>query len=123
MIGVGTDLVDVARFREVLARTPSLAERVFTAGERAYAGRAADPTERLAVRFAAKEAAMKALGVGLGAMRMADIEVVVDPDSSAPSLLLHGDAATLAASRGVTTWHLSLTHTDTTAHAIAIADG
>jgi holo-[acyl-carrier protein] synthase len=123
MIGVGTDLVDVARFREVLARTPSLVERVFTPGERAYAGRAGDPTERLAVRFAAKEAAMKALGVGLGAMRMADIEVVVDPDSSAPSLLLHGDAADLAASRGVTTWHLSLTHTDTTAHAIAIADG
>lgn len=121
MIGVGTDLVDVGRFRDVLARTPSLVERVFTVGERSYAGKAQDPTERLAVRFAAKEATMKALGVGLGSMRMADIEVVIDDDSGAPSLRLHGTAAEFAASRGVTAWHLSLTHIDSTAHAIVIA--
>ena len=56
---------------------------------------------------------MKALGVGLGACELAEIEVVRDEDSGAPDLVLHGKAAVLAADRGVTAWHLSLTHTDT----------
>jgi holo-[acyl-carrier protein] synthase len=122
MIGVGTDLVDVGRFREVLARTPRLVERMFTAGEQAYATKAKDPTERFAVRFAAKEATMKSLGGGLGSMRMTDIEVLIDEDSGAPSLVLHGAAAELAASHGVTRWHISLTHTELSAHAIVIAE-
>ena len=83
MIGVGIDAVDVERFRQSLARTPGLAERLFTADERAYAARRADPTERLAVRFAAKEAVMKALGVGIGAFAFHDVEVVVTDDGAA----------------------------------------
>ena len=66
MIGIGTDLVEVDRFRLVLARTPGVADRLFTDAERAYGDREHDPAERLAARFAAKEAVMKALGVGLG---------------------------------------------------------
>ncbi|MPY95131.1 MAG: 4'-phosphopantetheinyl transferase superfamily protein, partial [Acidimicrobiia bacterium] len=66
MIGIGLDAVDVPRFRAVLARRPRISQRLFTDAERAYAGRRADPTERLAARFAAKEALLKSLGAGIG---------------------------------------------------------
>mgnify|MGYP003618705659 FL=1 len=121
VVGVGTDLVDLARFRQAAERTPGILTRYFTADEQAYAERRGDPTERYAARFAAKEAVMKALGVGLGACELADIEVVRDEDSGAPDLRLHGKAAALADERGVTAWRISLTHTDTAAHAIVIA--
>ncbi|MCU1497455.1 MAG: acpS [Acidimicrobiales bacterium] len=120
MIGIGVDLVDVNRMRASLARTPTLAERIFTPGEQAYATQARDPAERFAVRFAAKEAVMKALGVGLGAVEWHDIEVV-RADSGAPSLVLTGRAAALAAAAGVREWKLTMTHTATTAEAIAVA--
>lgn len=120
VIGIGTDLVEVERFRTVVARTPTIVDRTFTTAERAYAEAKRDPTERYAVRWAAKEAVMKALGVGLGEVDLKDIEVV-RADSGAPSVALHGRAAALASQRGVTSWQLSLTHTDTAAHAIAVA--
>ena len=121
MIGVGIDAVEISRFRTVLARTPTTAERLFTPGELAYARSAHDPTERLAARFAAKEAVLKAMGLGLGACGWHDIEVV-RASSGAPSLLLRGRAADHAAERGVRRWHLSLTHTTVLAEAIAIAE-
>ena len=120
MIGIGADLVDVDRFRLALQRTPRLVDRLFSDAEQAYARRRRDPAERFAARFAAKEAAMKALGVGLGAFPLRDVEVV-RADSGEPSLVLHGRAAELAASRGVTTWLLTLSHTSGVAHAIAVA--
>ncbi|MET0665545.1 MAG: holo-ACP synthase [Acidimicrobiales bacterium] len=101
MIGVGIDTVEVPRFRKVAARTPGIIDRLFTDAERTYCERRKDPTERYAARFAAKEAVMKALGVGLGACEMAEIEVVRDEDSGAPALLLHGKAAALAPDFGV----------------------
>ncbi len=121
MIGIGTDLVEVDRFRLALSRTPRLAERLFSDDERAYAARSHDPTQRLAARFAAKEAVMKAMGVGLWKFRLRDVEVVRAP-SGAPSVRLHGRAAEMAAEKGVSRWHLTLTHTDRTAQAIAIAE-
>ena len=72
MRGIGIDAVEVDRFRTVLRRTPGVADRVFTDGERAAGARRRDPAQRLAARFAAKEAVMKALGVGLGAFRFQD---------------------------------------------------
>ena len=121
MIGIGTDLVEVDRFRSVLDRTPGLAARVFTDGELAYAALRRDPTERLAARFAAKEAVMKALGVGLGAFALREVEVVRDDGSGQPALVLAGAAADLAAARGVSSWLLTLSHTDRVAQAIAVA--
>jgi holo-[acyl-carrier protein] synthase len=121
VVGVGTDLVDLDRFRLAAERTPAILERYFTASERAYAERRRDPTERYAARFAAKEAVLKSLGLGLGACALTEIEVVRDEDSGAPDLVLHGKAAALAEARGVTGWPLSLTHTDTAAHAVVIA--
>ncbi|HUQ39653.1 MAG TPA: holo-ACP synthase [Acidimicrobiales bacterium] len=120
VLGVGLDAVDVARFRTVLERRPRLAERVFTEAERAYGDRFGDPAPRLAARFAAKEAVMKALGVGLGAFAFHDVEVV-RAESGAPSLQIGGAAAALAESLGVTSLHLSLTHTDVVAEAVVIA--
>ena len=117
MIGIGIDAVDVARFRRVLDRTPGVAGRLFTEAELGVEG---DRVPRLAARFAAKEAVMKALGVGLGAFAFREVEVVRAP-SGQPDLVLSGSAASLAAARGVRTWRVSLTHTTAVAEAVAVA--
>lgn len=120
VVGVGVDLCDVGRMRETLGRTAGFAARVFTEGERAYCERRRDPAERYAARFAAKEAVLKAMGLGIGACGMRDIEVV-RASSGAPSLVLHGKAPALAAERGITGWLLTLSHTDTLAIAHVVA--
>jgi holo-[acyl-carrier protein] synthase len=120
VIGIGTDLVDIDRFRIVLDRTPGIRTRTFTEAERTYADARNDPTERYAVRWAAKEAVMKAMGVGLGAVAMIDIEVV-RAESGAPSIVLHGSAADLSTEMGITEWKITLTHSETLAQAIAVA--
>ena len=116
------DAVDVVRFRRVIERRPALVDRVFTASERRDAERGGDPGPRLAARFAAKEAVWKALGVGVGAVGFRDVEVVRQ-DGGAPTLSLSGRAASLAAQRGVSRWHVSLTHTGTVAVASVVAEG
>jgi holo-[acyl-carrier protein] synthase len=120
MIGIGIDAVEVDRFRRVLQRTPRVVERLFSGDELEYARRRRDPTERLAARFAAKEAVMKALGVGLGAFAFRDVEVLSEP-SGRPGLRVSGGAARLAEQRGVSGWRLSLTHTASTAEAVVVA--
>jgi phosphopantetheine--protein transferase-like protein len=122
VVGVGTDLVEIERFRLAMRRRPRLDQRLFSDDERAYADRFRDTAPRLAARFAAKEAVMKALGVGLGAFKLRDVEVV-RRRSGAPKVALHGKAAVLAEERGVTGWQLSLTHSDSMAMAVAVALG
>lgn len=121
MKGLGTDVVDLDRFRAALDRTPRMADRLFTAGERAHAASRRDPVPTLAARFAAKEAVMKVLGVGVGAIDWHDVEVVRE-DSGRPRLVVTGRAAALAAAAGVGTWHVSLSHSDLVATAVAAAD-
>ena len=120
IVGLGTDLVEVARFRLAMGRRAALPERLFSDAEREYAFRQKDPAKSLAARFGAKEAVMKAMGVGLWKFRFRDVDVV-RAKSGAPSIALAGRAAELAAELGITVWHLSLTHTETTAMAVAIA--
>ena len=120
MIGIGVDLCEIDRMRTALGRTPSLRDRVFTDAEQAYCDRRADPTERYAARFAAKEAVMKAMGVGIGACQWRDIEVV-KAVSGAPAVQLHGGAQDLADELGIQEWRLTLTHTQHLAEAIAVA--
>jgi holo-[acyl-carrier protein] synthase len=120
VIGVGLDLVDIERFRELLGRQPAMRARLFTRDELALADERTDPVPMLAVRFAAKEAVMKALGVGLGAFSFHEVEVL-RLDSGAPTLRVSGGAATLAADRGVSAWHLSLSHSNATAGAVVSA--
>jgi holo-[acyl-carrier protein] synthase len=122
VVGIGVDVVDVARMRKVLARRPRFAARVFTDGERAYAARFQDQAKPLAARFAAKEAAMKAMGVGLWKFPFHDVEVT-KARSGEPSYRLAGRAAELAAARGVEIIKLSLTHEDSVAVAFAVALG
>jgi holo-[acyl-carrier protein] synthase len=121
VMGVGTDLVEIERFRLAMSRRGNrFTERLFSDDERRYADRHRDPAPRLAARFAAKEAVMKALGVGLWKFAFRDVEVV-RAASGAPSLALRGRAAELATERGVGSWLLSLSHTDATAIAVALA--
>ena len=114
MIGIGIDAVDIQRLGDLLTRRPAMAERLFTEVERTV------PLAGLAARFAAKEAAMKALGVGLGAFGFHDVSVVRQ-EGGAPQLLVTGTAAELAASMGVRSWKVSLTHTDALAEAVVVA--
>ena len=120
ILGIGADLVDLDRFRAVLERRPGMIARLFTDAEREYAERRNDPVERFAVRFAAKEAALKSMGVGMGAVDWHDIEVARD-DSGRPSLIVRGRAAEVASSLGISRWELTLTHTDIVAQAIVVA--
>jgi holo-[acyl-carrier protein] synthase len=126
VVGIGVDAVDVARFRRILARRPGFAARYFTDTERADSGRSLDPAESLAARFAAKEAVMKALGVGIGGFALTDVEVCraegEGAGRGAPSLVLHGGAATLAGARQAGPLHLSLTHTHKVAIAFVVAE-
>ncbi len=96
--------------------------RLFTESELAYVDPKADPVPSLAARFAAREAVMKSLGLGLGAFGFHDVWVE-RAESGAPSLVVTGTAARLAAEAGVVTWHLSLTHSASTAGAYVVAVG
>ncbi len=95
--------------------------RLFTEVELAYVAPKTDPVPSLAARFAAREAVMKSLGLGLGAFGFH--EVWVDRAASGePSLAITGRALDLAAEAGVERWHLSLTHSASTAGAYVIAE-
>jgi len=119
-LGIGLDLVDIERFARSLARRPSLSQRLFTSAERSYAASLANPVPSLAARFAAKEAVMKALGVGLGAFAFVEVEVERRPGGE-PHLVLRGRAAELASERAVGSWLVSLTHTSKAAAAVVLA--
>jgi holo-[acyl-carrier protein] synthase len=113
--GIGIDLLEIDRLERALERRPRLAERLFTAAEREYAAARARPAQHLAARFCAKEAVAKALGLSGWAFR--DVEVVAA--DGAPSVRLAGAAAVRAGGRAVS---VSLTHTRSTAGAVAIAE-
>ncbi len=121
VIGIGIDAVDVDRFRKVLERRPRLADRVFTTRERGDMAGRHDPVPGLAARFAAKEATMKALGIGIGSIRFSEIGIVRAP-TGAPSLELSGNAAKRASELGISELRVSLTHTDTHAGAVVVAE-
>ena len=121
MRGIGIDAVDIARFRASLERTPRMRTRLFTEQELESLATASDPAPSLAARFAVREAAMKAMGVGLGAFDFHDVSVE-RLESGAPRLLVRGRALELASSMGVSTWHVSITHTDTVAMAVVVAE-
>ncbi len=121
MLGIGIDAVEIDRFRAVLARRPLMASRIFSAAERRLVEGRSDPVPSLAARFAAKEAAMKALSTGIGGVDFADIEVLAEA-SGAPVLAVSGRAYERAKHLGVRGWHVSLSHTETLATAVVVAD-
>lgn len=125
ILGIGIDLVDVARARRLLeAKGERALARLCTDGEAAYVRAHPAAAPSFAARLAAKEAAYKALAGteearGIG---WRDIEVERAEDGK-PSLLLHGLAKERAAALGVRQVHVSLTHTDTSAGAVVILEG
>ncbi len=114
IVGVGIDVVDVARFGQELERAPRLRERLFTPLERDM------PLASLAARFAAKEAAAKALGAPPG-MRWVDATVVKGAHG-APQLHVEGTVAARAELLGVTRFHLSMSHDAGIASAVVVAE-
>jgi holo-[acyl-carrier protein] synthase len=113
---IGLDLLEIDRLEDALARRPGLADRLFTDSERAYAEAQGRPAQHLAARFCAKEAVSKALQMDV--LRPREIEVVGGGDGP-PRIELHGEAAERAARLGVEV-HVSLTHTKSTAGAVAV---
>jgi holo-[acyl-carrier protein] synthase len=118
IISIGIDIIEVRRVREVLERTPRFCERVFTRRERDYCdSRGAVAAQHYAARFAAKEAALKALRTGWsGGVAWQDVEVS-SLESGAPTLQFHGVVRQLYEQSGANAAHLSISHT--TEHAIA----
>ncbi|HEY0167922.1 MAG TPA: holo-ACP synthase [Jatrophihabitans sp.] len=121
IIGVGIDVVPVARFDSASVRTKRLIERLFTPAERFTAHGVARTAESLAARFAAKEAVAKAMG-SPGGMSWHDAEVVVE-DNGRPRLVIAGTVARKAEELGIRSWHLSLSHDGGIASAVVIAEG
>ena len=118
---LGADVVDLERFRLALSRTPSVRRRLFTPAEQQYGATRNDPAPSLAVRFAAKEAVMKALQAGIGSVRFVDIEVC-QADSGAPRLELSGTALRRQLEAGVEEWQVSLSHSETVAFAVVLGE-
>jgi holo-[acyl-carrier protein] synthase len=118
IVSIGIDIIEVARIREVLLRTPRFLERVYTERERAYCeSRGVVAAQHYAVRFAAKEAALKALQTGWrGGISWQDVEIS-SRESGAPYLIFTGQVLEVFNKFGATQTHLSMSHT--TQHAIA----
>lgn len=118
--GLGVDIVEIDRMREALERRPRMKERLFSKDERRYCEKRSRPEVHYALRFAAKEAVLKALGTGFSGMRFTDVEVVREANGR-PVPRLSGRAAEVAEQLGVVEMHLSLSFTHTTAVASAVA--
>jgi len=117
--GIGVDLVDVQRVKQILARRRTFVQRVFTPEEIAYCERQANPAESYAARWAAREACRKALG-GIRNMRWHDVRVS-RATSGAPSLVLEGTSRARADALGVTQVMVALTHERRMAAAFCVA--
>jgi holo-[acyl-carrier protein] synthase len=118
--GVGVDIVDIARLKAALARTPGLAERLFTAAELSAVGERYAPADSLAGCFAAKEALAKVLGAPVG-LRWTDAEVVRNSNGR-PFLAVRGTVAEAARASGIGAWHLSLSHDGGVCVAVVVAE-
>jgi len=116
----GVDILEIERLRAVLERHGErFLQRVFTSRE---VGECRGRAEALAACFAAKEAAVKALGTGIGPVDWIEVETLHHPAGN-PYLVLHGRAAEIARSLGLSTWAVSLSHSHSYAVAVVVAIG
>jgi holo-[acyl-carrier protein] synthase len=119
VVGVGIDVVDVDDLRALLGSGgEAFVSAAWTAAERKDAQE--DP-QRLAARWAGIEAAMKALGIGLGVLSPLDVEIISDPVSGAPRVHLHAEALVRSAGAGIAMWHVSLAHEGRWAVGVVVA--
>jgi len=121
--GIGIDVVQNERIRDSIHRFGDrFLNRIYTEGEIEYCKKCAQPEIHYAARFAAKEAAFKALGTGWAAgVKWKDVEIVRMP-SGKPELHLHGEASTFAASGGAKRFYVSLTHDQLVSCAVVILE-
>jgi len=124
VFGIGIDVVEVARIAAAITRHgESFLARLFTTAEREYCDAQRNPAMHYAARFAAKEAAAKALGTGIGShASWLDLEIVNNP-SGAPQLVLGATTVAFAKDHGISDIKISLTHAHHYAAAVAIAIG
>ena len=124
ILGIGVDLEEVERIAESIAKFGGrFLERIFTDAEIQFCEGKANSKERFAARFAAKEAAFKALQASWeGGLSWKDFELIAQP-GGAPKLELHGEAAKIAAAKGVSRVHVSFSHTKTHVTAVVIVEG
>lgn len=120
IIGLGIDLADISRVQRVFEKYPRFIDRCFTEHEKEYALRFANPSRRLAARFAGKEAVMKSMGTGWRRIRWTDIEIT---GGGKPTVRMTGSAAERAQMLGVTEVLVTITHTDDTAMVMAVSVG
>ncbi len=121
--GIGIDLVENERIEKIIRKWgQKFLQRVFSEGEINYCKRHIQSSINYGARFAAKEAFLKALGIGLGmGVKLREIEVVHD-EKGKPDLFLHGEAHLQMAKREINKIHLSLTHTKNYATAIVLLE-
>ena len=124
IVGLGLDVCAEARIRRILEgpRGQRFRTRVFTPKERAYCEGRGDGAAAYAVRFAAKEAAVKALGCGIGDVTWKEVEILGD-EQNAPVLRLYGAAEQKAKEQGWTTWSVSISHSQSHSVAVVVAIG
>lgn len=115
IVGIGVDLVDIARFERTVERTPRLLDRMFGPAEQALSRRS------LAARYAAREALIKALG-GSGGLQFKDVEITPDA-AGRPWFTITGTTAAFVEARGITSLHLSMSHDAGFAIAYVVAEG
>jgi len=115
IVGIGVDLVDIARFERTMQRTPRLLDRMFGPTERDL------PLRSLAARYAAREALIKSLGGSRG-LHFEDCVITPD-DAGRPWFTLTGPSADIVAEKGITTLHLSMSHDGAFAVAYVVAEG
>ena len=123
-VGLGMDIVEIERMKNILERRPRFAEQVFSPAERAYCSKKSSPATHYAMRFAAKEAVVKAFGTGFSeGIWVRDIEVERAKNGK-PSVKLSGRALEVAEEQGIRDLLLSMsyTHTDAVACAMAVTD-
>lgn len=118
--GTGIDIVEIDRFKKAIERRSRLIDRVFTKAEKDYCLERNKPYLHLAVRFAAKEAVAKALGVGFRNIKWQDIEII-KMSSGKPTVILHNQAKKIANSMEISLIDVSLSFSRTNAIANAIA--
>jgi len=122
VIGIGVDVVDIERFAKALERTPALRARLFGSLDVHDIGAGKAEVLSLAARFAAKEATLKALGGNIPGFSWHDIQVSRHPGHP-PTLSVTGGAHAHGVEKGITTWHLSLSHDGPVAIAFVVASG
>lgn len=123
IVGIGVDIVALERIEGICARrAEAFAKKVFTEAERQAVFHPVPDIARIAGRFAVKEAVSKALGTGIGKVAWKDIETLTDV-KGAPFVQLSGEAARLAAAKGVQTVHVSISHERHAAVAMIVLEG